>query len=334
MYKLSIVLPVYNVEPYIRLCVESIFKQGLSDSEFEVILVNDGTPDNSFGVISDILSQHDNITVVNQNNQGVSVARNVGIMRATGKYVLYIDPDDLLVENALKRILNETFDSDVDMIVGDFTKMSDNEIERRGLTSDEGEQKDQGLVMRRMKALDYYHHDYDHHGYVWRIFYKRVFLEKNHLQFYPDIFFQDIPYIVQSLLAADSLIKVSFPFYIYRQHSDSAVYTLNKKKLIDINTVMLLLWKIRNITTLSVKEKNLVMDTMYHVFSNYKWRILLNDDVYRERREIIGDLMQKIPNLKFTHGVKQLTTTFFFRLMPCHYLAHRKRVDNLIRKLK
>ena len=86
--KLSIIVPVYNVEQYIRPCMESIFKQGLDDSDFELILVNDGTQDNSFGVISDIIESHQNIKILEQENSGPSIARNKGINCAQGQYLL------------------------------------------------------------------------------------------------------------------------------------------------------------------------------------------------------------------------------------------------------
>ena len=95
MVLLSIVLPVYKVEDYIRACLESIFRQGLPDSEFEVILVNDGTPDKSIDVVSDFVDLHGNVTVINQENQGVSCARNTGLARAKGEYVYFMDPDDM-----------------------------------------------------------------------------------------------------------------------------------------------------------------------------------------------------------------------------------------------
>ena len=69
--QLSIIVPVYNAEKYIRTCLESILRQGLSDEDYELIVVNDGTPDRSMEMIADLLSQHSNITVINQANQGV-----------------------------------------------------------------------------------------------------------------------------------------------------------------------------------------------------------------------------------------------------------------------
>ena len=99
MTKLSIIVPVYNVEKYIRPCIESLFYQGLDDADFEVIIVNDGTPDKSMEMIADIIQQHDNITVINQENQGLSVTRNNGIALAKGDYILMPDSDDLLIDN-------------------------------------------------------------------------------------------------------------------------------------------------------------------------------------------------------------------------------------------
>ena len=95
--KLSIIVPVYNVEKYVRPCIESIFKQGLDDADFELIIVNDGTKDHSMEMIADIIQQHNNITVIHQENQSLSVARNNGIAAAKGEYILMPDSDDLLI---------------------------------------------------------------------------------------------------------------------------------------------------------------------------------------------------------------------------------------------
>ena len=96
--QLSIIVPVYNVEKYIRPCLESIFRQGIDDDNFEVIIVNDGTEDRSMEVIQEIISQHDNITVINQENLSLSVARNNGIAQAKGEYILMPDSEELMIE--------------------------------------------------------------------------------------------------------------------------------------------------------------------------------------------------------------------------------------------
>lgn len=102
---LSIIVPVFNVEKYIRTCIESIFLQGLNETFFEVIIVNDGSTDKSMEVIADIIKQHSNIVVINQENQGLSVARNNGTATAKGEYVLILNSDDMLIENSIFPLL-------------------------------------------------------------------------------------------------------------------------------------------------------------------------------------------------------------------------------------
>ena len=84
MKNLSIIIPVYNVEKYIRQCLESIYRQDLEDESIEVIIVNDGTMDNSIEIVKEIACQHTNITIINQENQGMSMARNNGMKMASG----------------------------------------------------------------------------------------------------------------------------------------------------------------------------------------------------------------------------------------------------------
>ncbi|MBQ2209990.1 MAG: glycosyltransferase, partial [Prevotella sp.] len=127
---LSIIVPVYNVEKYIRPCIESIFKQGLDDADYEVIIINDGTKDRSMEMIADIISQHDNIKVINQENLSLSVARNNGIDIAEGEYILMPDSDDLLIENSLKPLLKKALKTKVDLIVADFLTMDDKQFEQ------------------------------------------------------------------------------------------------------------------------------------------------------------------------------------------------------------
>ena len=128
MTKLSIIVPVFNVEDYIRPCIESIFNQGLDESDYEVIIVNDGTEDRSMEMIADIIVAHDNVTVINQENQGLSAARNNGIAAAKGDYILMPDSDDLLIENSVPSLLKLALDTKADIVVANFLKMDNDEI--------------------------------------------------------------------------------------------------------------------------------------------------------------------------------------------------------------
>ena len=101
MTKLSIIFPVHNVEKYVRSSLESIFQQGLDEADFEINIVNDGSKDQSMDVIQDIINEHSNISVINQENLSFSVARNNGIAKAKGEYIIMQDSDDLPIDNSL-----------------------------------------------------------------------------------------------------------------------------------------------------------------------------------------------------------------------------------------
>lgn len=102
----SIIIPVYNVEQYIEQCLSSIYAQDISEDIFEVIAVNDGTPDNSMSIVKTIASQHKNLVIINQENQGLSVARNTGLDHAKGEYIWFVDSDDWLTKDSLSIVLD------------------------------------------------------------------------------------------------------------------------------------------------------------------------------------------------------------------------------------
>ena len=103
--KLSVIIPVYNVEKYISLCIHSILNQGLDLKDYEILIINDGSTDTSLKIVNDFEQKYSNIFVYTQKNEGVGSARNKGLSLAKGKYVYFIDPDDYLAENVLKTIV-------------------------------------------------------------------------------------------------------------------------------------------------------------------------------------------------------------------------------------
>ena len=92
--KLSIIIPVYNVEKFITRCLHSCVSQNLSINEFEIVVVNDGTRDNSMKFVSQFAEEYSNISIINQENKGLSAARNRGLSVAKGDYVWFVDSDE------------------------------------------------------------------------------------------------------------------------------------------------------------------------------------------------------------------------------------------------
>ena len=114
---LSIILPIYNMEEYLTKCLDSILRQGLDDTEYEVILVNDGSTDSSQKICEEYIASHQNFRLINQKNGGVARARNTGINASTGKFIAFLDPDDYLLDNGLKIAFRKYADrDDIDVI--------------------------------------------------------------------------------------------------------------------------------------------------------------------------------------------------------------------------
>ena len=108
MPKFSIIIPVYNVEKYLKKCLDSVFNQTYKD--YEVIVVNDGTKDNSMDIVKDY-----DVKVINQKNQGLSAARNAGVKKATGEYLIFLDSDDYWEKDLLKE-LSKSLKNNPDLI--------------------------------------------------------------------------------------------------------------------------------------------------------------------------------------------------------------------------
>ncbi len=113
---LSIVVPTYNVEKYIANCLESLVKQNISFDTYEIIIINDGSTDESARLAELYSKTYGNIRVIHQENAGLSAARNAGILAAKGKYIYFIDSDDYIATNTLKLVINTLETHDLDML--------------------------------------------------------------------------------------------------------------------------------------------------------------------------------------------------------------------------
>jgi len=117
MKKLSFILPVYNVEAFLEKCIRSIRDRDMPYEEYEIIVVNDGSPDNSGDLVRELQKTIPNILLINQENAGVSAARNRGIEKASGEYIVFIDPDDYVNPDLLKRLFDRAKKEDLDILL-------------------------------------------------------------------------------------------------------------------------------------------------------------------------------------------------------------------------
>ena len=316
--KLSIIVPVYNVENYVRDCFNSIFRQKLNDDDFEVIIINDGTEDNSMTVIADIISQHHNIIIVNQENQGSSVAWNKGIAIANGEYILLVDADDLLIERRLKLLLEKAIETKADIVVPEFIEVDDEEITESKvahLTALHQPLSFQRTTGKEMFLLDLHPSE----CYVWRKLYKKKFLIQNHLSFVPGIHFQDIPFTNECYIVAGKCFKASQLFYIYRKKKGHVTHDFRFNKSCENDIAIAKTWELISRYQLTGVIKEKLQENVFTNFTNFSIRTSLLSMDFNEREFVFKRLRENAPDLFFTNNVKQKIISFLFWHFPMFF---------------
>lgn len=225
--KLSIIIPMYNVETYITKCLDSCIKQDLSSEEYEIICVNDGSPDNSAKIARTIAEKHSNIKVIDRKNGGLSAARNTGLKYAQGDYVWFIDSDDWIVENCLKKVLDICKSHNLDILQICAANIFGGKIVRKV------SYKDDSQVVSGVEAL--------RRGIFYCAQYsiiRRLFLLENGLSFHEGIVHEDNEYTPRVYYFAKRVLAISDILYFVYQNPHSITRTVNPKKAFDCITVM------------------------------------------------------------------------------------------------
>lgn len=122
MSKVSIIIPVYNVEKYVGRCLESVMSQENID-DLEIIVIDDGSTDNSGRICDDFAKKNLKFRVIHKSNQGISNARNLGLEIAKGEYIMFLDSDDYLEKGIVKNLLDEAIQKNADIVGGAWLNM-------------------------------------------------------------------------------------------------------------------------------------------------------------------------------------------------------------------
>ncbi|MEO2075949.1 MAG: glycosyltransferase [Bacillus sp. (in: firmicutes)] len=216
--KVSIIVPVFNVEEFLIHCIDSLVNQTLKD--IEIILVNDGSTDYSLSICQEYEKQDSRVRVVNKENGGLSSARNAGLDIASGKYIAFCDSDDYVDLTMYEKLYHETLKREVDLIAcGIF--LNDYEKQKISLVtlpypSNWVNNKDD-FVNHIFKK---YFIDPTHILTVWNLLFKRELIEKNNLRFAGEPI-EDYAFILQYSIYTNSFIFLNKPLYYYRVVSNS-----------------------------------------------------------------------------------------------------------------
>lgn len=219
---ISIIIPVYNAEPYLVRCLDSVLKQSWSD--FEAICINDGSTDESLSVLESYEKRDKRIKVYSQKNGGLSAARNAGIAKAQGEYLAFLDSDDFLAENMLERALETAYRFKADIVIFDYwLYKSDNDpLETY---------RDQSLFETLDGTCFSFADAPCLAGFigVWDRIFRRDFIEENGFVFPVGRIYEDVPFCVETELAASRIGLIRDHLYYYRRSNTSSI-TANESR--------------------------------------------------------------------------------------------------------
>ena len=239
--KFSIIVPVYNTEKYVKRCLDSIMNQTFTD--FEVIIVNDGSTDDS----KDIIAKYP-YKVINQKNQGLSMARNNGVKEATGDYLLFLDSDDYIDKDLLKEI-NKSLSNNPDLVRFQIREVFDNE-DNIDYYEEDFEGKDGVLAFETIAKYHFVEN-------AWANAIKRSYYLDNKFSFKKGTYHEDFGLIPLVIIKSKVVNSIRYVGYNYYQRTGSIMnngdYSKTKKKVMDFYKHYLYLTKEINKTKLDKK---------------------------------------------------------------------------------
>ena len=212
--RLNIIIPAYNVEQYLKRCVESCERQDIRREEYEVIVVNDGSPDGTLAVANELAATYENVVVLTQENGGPSKARNHGLSVAKGDYIWFVDADDYIVENCIGRVLAICEEHDLDICHFALTSFcADGSTEpRETYNNAETLLRGRDIILRDAAQVV---------CSACTNFYKRSFLKENDIYFVEGITQEDVEMNGRAFAIAERCMFVDDSMYIYVYNFES-----------------------------------------------------------------------------------------------------------------
>lgn len=229
--KLSIIIPLYNNEEFISDAVRSLYKQGLSEEEFEVIIVNDGSTDNSQTHVETLMKKYSNIRLIVQDNRGVGAARNNGLLQSKGEFVLFLDSDDYYLDWSIKEIVDLAFLHNLDLLMcnqaihvsADKKFIKDDSKDFLGQSIF----RDNSKILKGSELLEF---STFNDGIVCTLF-KTNFLLENNIFFPLSSNLEDLQFLYTAIIKCARMISSNKQFYVVRHSANSATRHNNFDKL-------------------------------------------------------------------------------------------------------
>lgn len=222
---ISIIIPIYNVEKYLRECLSSICQQ--IECEDEIILINDGSTDNSEMICHEYKRKYSNVILINQENQGQAVARNIGILTSSQEYIMFVDADDYISDIAIKIIKNILNSDSVDVLL--YSADVKNELQDDMPSDYQRKNQYCNKIMDGLSILKQSFYD----NYIVSpclAAYKKSFIESEKLIFPPGIFFEDVFFHLNFMSKAKTVLMIEDKLYIRRYRQESTMTSKNNER--------------------------------------------------------------------------------------------------------
>ena len=270
MTKVSVIIPVYNVEKYIEKCLKSLVKQTLKD--IEIIIVNDGSPDNSQKIIDKYVKKYPKkIKSFIKENGGQGSARNFGLKHATGEYIGYVDSDDYVDETMFEKLYINAKENNSDIaICGTYI---DN---------------DPGIEIELENILLDNHKENAFFGKmaVWNKIYKRNILIDNKLEFRSKVWYEDFDFSFKAIALAKKVSYINEPLYYYLIRPGSTMNNSNIKRNLEILQAFDEIKKVKEYKDI---QEFLAID---HIYISTVVRVLLADCKFKDKKIIIKEILE------------------------------------------
>lgn len=220
MTKLSIIVPVYNVEKYLPKCLESLIKQTLKD--IEIICVNDGSMDNSLAILKEFASKDSRIRIIDNQHQGVAKTRNTGIEQSTGEYIGFVDSDDYIDIDFFEKLYNSATKSNSDIAIASILKHKNFfNIYNAKYTKEETAI----TIQDKIKLCEDKKHFF---FYAWNKIYHSGFIKENNIKFSEGQIYEDVMFAIKALYYSNKIISVYGTKYHYIEHENSLTKSKDK----------------------------------------------------------------------------------------------------------
>ena len=265
---ISIIVPVYNVEMYLRDCLDSILNQDYSD--YEIICVNDASTDNSREILCEYAVKYSKIRIITHlENKGLSAARNTGIANAKGKYLLFVDSDDIIISSTLVELYQLTQKKQVDIVYFDMDVIYQDAYKK--MSKNDEERINSGEIFSGRELFCIFAEKGQKKSEVCRQFIKRDFLKEQRIEFYDGILHEDELFSFLCAMSALKVVNLNRKYYIYRQRLGSIMSRRNNKRAESVFVILVQILTFWASHTFTDRENEAIRYYFGDLYNTYRY---------------------------------------------------------------